>query len=109
MRREFLPYFVQGRPLGESVLSQATTAFVRAHALPGRLLVFVLNDRPEAQQVVLGSDLNLWLPKADDIEVRRFDGQGKLLGKSNVEGTRWVGVTNLLKAGEMSAFELRPR
>ncbi len=108
MRQQFLPYFVQGHALGESVLSQPTTAFVRAHALPDRLLVFVLNDRPEPQQVVLRSDLSLWLPKGTNFAVSQFDGHGKLLDKSSVQGTQWVGVTDLLQSGEMSALELRP-
>ncbi len=108
MHKQFLPYFVQGHALGESVLSQATTGFVRAHALPDGLLVFVLNDRPVPQQIVLLSDLSLWLPKGTAFEVKRFDGQGRLLGKSSVEGSQWVGVTDLLQGGEMSAFELRP-
>jgi len=108
LHKQFLPYFVEGHALGDSMLSQPTTAFVRAYQLPDRLLVLVLNDRPEAQQVVLGSDLSLWLPKSSKLEVRTFDGQGKMLGNSSVEGTHWVGVTEPLQVGEMSVLELRP-
>ncbi len=107
LRRQFLPYFVEGHALGESVLSQETTAFVRAYALPDRLLVFVLNDRREPQRVVLRSDLSLWLPNAKAFTVSRFDEHGEFLGKSRPEGSRWVGVTDLLAAGEISAFELQ--
>src|SRR2546427_7081152 len=67
IHKQFLPYFVAGLALGDSFLSRPTTAFVRAYQLPGRLLVLILNDRPEAQQVVLGSDLSLWLPKSSNL------------------------------------------
>ncbi len=106
MHRKFLPYFVDGHALGESVLSQATTAFVRAHVLPDRLLLLVLNDRPEPQQVVLGSDLSLWLPHSNGFQVSQFDAQGQLIGSSRAEGTRLVAVTNLLQPGDLSAVEL---
>ena len=109
MHKQFLAYFVEGHALGESVLSQATTAFVRAYQLPDRLLVLVLNDRSEPQQVVLGGDLSLWLPNSNSFEVKQFDAQGQLLGSSGVEGTRWVAVTQLLQPGGISAFELRSR
>jgi hypothetical protein len=108
MHKQFLPYFVEGHALGDSVLSQATTGFVRAYQLPGRLLLLVLNDRPEAQQVVLNSDLSLWLPESSTLEIRAFNGQGKMLGSSSAEGTHWVGVTDLLQREEMSVFEFRP-
>ncbi len=107
MHKQFLRYFVEGHALGESVLSQPTTAFVRAYQLPDRLLVLVLNDRPESQQVVLSSDLSLWLPKADGFQLNRFDAQGQQTGSSHAEGTRWVAVTSLLSPGEVSAFEIR--
>ena len=109
MHKQFLPYFVEGHALGESVLSQATTAFIRAYQLPDRLLVLVLNDRSEPQQVVLGGDLSLWLPNSNSFEVKQFDAQGQLLGSSGVEGTRWVAVTKLLQPGGMSEFEVRSR
>jgi hypothetical protein len=108
MRKQYLPYFVEGHALGESVLSQPTTAFVRAYQMPDRLLVFVLNDRQEPQQVVLRGDLSLWLPKANRFRVSEFDEQGEIAGSSRVEGTRWVAGTTLLKSGEMSVFEIRP-
>jgi hypothetical protein len=109
IHQQFIRYFVEGHALGESILSQATTAFVRAYQLTDRLLVLVLNDQEEPRQAVLSSDLSLWLPKASSFEVKEFDAQGKLLGSSTVEGTRFVGLTSLLQPGQMAAFELRPQ
>jgi hypothetical protein len=107
LRKQFLPYFVEGHALGDSVLAQATTAFVRAYGMPGRLLVFVLNDQRETQQVVLRSDLSLWLPRADSFEVNAFDGQGHLLHTSHAHDTRWVAATPPLQPGELAVLEVR--
>jgi hypothetical protein len=109
MHRQFLAYFIEGNALGESVLDQATTAFVRAYQLRDRLLVFVLNDRPEPQQVAVRSDLSLWLPKGSDFEVNYFDEHGKLLRDSSLEGTHWLAATDVLEPVEISAFEIRSR
>jgi hypothetical protein len=107
LRKQFLPYFVEGHALGDSVLAQATTAFVRAYGMPGRLLVFVLNVQRETQQVVLRSDLSLWLPRADSFEVNAFDGQGHLLHRSLAHDTRWVAATPPLQPGELAVFEVQ--
>jgi hypothetical protein len=49
LRRQFLPFFVEGTFIGDSVLREPTPAFVRGYQLGDRLLVFVLNDRKETQ------------------------------------------------------------
>ncbi|MGD0128906.1 MAG: hypothetical protein ABSF46_26440 [Terriglobia bacterium] len=109
MRKQFLPYFVEGNALGESVLSEATTAFVRAYGLRGRLLLLILNDTPEPKHIAFRSDLSLWLPQAGDFEVKYFDAQGKLLRESSVAGTHFVAETDLLQPGEMGAVEVRAK
>ena len=86
MHKQFLPFFVEGNALGESVLSQATAAFVRAYRLRDRLLVLVLNDLPEPQSRCFRSDLSLWLPKSDDFEVKYFDEQGQSASKFQCGG-----------------------
>jgi len=108
LRKQFLPYFVRGHALGDSILSEPTTAFVRAYELPDRLLLFVLNDRADAQQVVFRSDLRLWMPKANHTRIDEFDGQGQLVGTRRLDGIRWVGETRLLNPGEMSELEIKP-
>jgi hypothetical protein len=108
LRKQFLPYFVQGHALGESVLSEVTAAFVRAYTLNNRLLVFVLNDHPGAQRVVLRSDLGLWLTKADRLHVDEFDEHGRLLNSRSEKGSRWTFETTALEAGKLVAIEIRP-
>jgi hypothetical protein len=107
MHKQFLSYFVEGDALGESVLRQATTAFIRAHRLRDGLLVLVLNDRPEPQHVVFRSDLSLWLPTSGSYREKYYDEGGKLLRDSRLVGTSWLGTTDLLQPGEMAAFEIR--
>ena len=109
MHKQFLPYFVEGNALGDSFLCQATPAFVRAYRLRDRLLVLVLNDQSKPQQLGVRSDLNLWLPKAADYEVKYFDEQGKLQRNSSVVGTHWLAVTDLLQPEEISAFEVQAK
>ncbi len=108
LRKQFLPYFVEGNALGESVLSQAAPAFIRAYQLRDRLLVFVLNDRPDAQHVALNIDLGVWSPKSNAFRVKYFDEAGRLVRNSNVATTRWLAVTELLQPEEIAAFELLP-
>jgi hypothetical protein len=89
------------------VLAGPSPAFVRAYSLGDGLLIFVLNDHPEAQRVVLGSDLSLWLSTAGAHGEKYYDQDGKLLRDSLLKGTSWLGVTDLLQPGEMAAFEIR--
>jgi hypothetical protein len=109
MHKQFLPYFVEGNALGESVLGQTTKAFVRAYRLRDRLLVLVLNDSAEPQHVAFRSDLSLWLPKSSDFEVKYFDEQGKLLRDSSVVGASWLAVTDVLQPEAISAFEVQAK
>jgi hypothetical protein len=107
LRKQFLPYFVEGNALGDSILSQPATAFVRAYRLGGKLLVFVLNDRPQSQSVAFTSDLSLWLPKSNRYQLRYFGEHGQLVRDSSVADTRWLAVTDFLQPEEISAFELQ--
>jgi hypothetical protein len=107
LRGQFLSYFVEGSALGESVLARPTTAFVRAYSQGNGVLVLVLNDHPEAQRVVLKSDLSLWLPTAGSYTEKYYDQGGKLLRVSPLRGTSWFGITDLLQPGEIAAFEIR--
>ncbi|HXW15074.1 MAG TPA: hypothetical protein VEN79_11240 [Terriglobia bacterium] len=107
LHKLFLPYFTEGDALGESVLARPAPAFVRAYSLGEGLLVFVLNDRPEAQRVVLGSDLSIWLPASGGHRENYYNQDGKLLRDSPLKDTSWLGMTDLLQPGEMAVFEIR--
>ncbi len=107
LRKQFLPYFITGTLIGDSVQSAATNGFVRAYQLPDRLLVIVLNDREKAAPVVVRSDLSLWLPSAASYKVVSYDGHGKQLGEGTAASPqRWSANTAQLEPGEMAFFEI---
>ena len=109
LRKQFLPFFVEGTALGDSILSQPVSAFVRAYQMERKLLVFVLNDRPQAQTVVVQSDLDLWLPSTARYEVKYYDSDGKLLNTRQGHGSRWFGATRPLAPLDFAEFEIRSR
>jgi hypothetical protein len=109
LRKQFLPFFVEGTLIGESLLSEPTSAFVRGHQLGERLLVIVLNEQDKPQQVTLQSDLDLWLPSVRHYHVKYYDSGGNLVETSKREGTHWSGTTRLLQSLELAFFEIQTR
>ncbi|GAG14935.1 unnamed protein product, partial [marine sediment metagenome] len=111
LRRQFLDYFVDGNLIGDSVLTEPTTAFVRAHVLSDRMLVFVLNDRDKSQNVEIKSDFRLWLPRADNsrYEVKYYDWSGKLVETTTAREPEWFGITRKLAPCELALFEIQAR
>jgi hypothetical protein len=106
LRRQFLPYFVNGTLIGDSVLSRPAEAFVRGYQGDGKLLVIVLNDHDTARAVDFQSDVSLWLPKSAAYDVSAYDGAGTSLGSSRISGPKWFGVTRQLEPGGMEIFEV---
>jgi hypothetical protein len=133
LRRRFLEYFTQGNFLGEAVLAEPASAFVRhrsgswiggatidvgdfeypelfvrGHQLPERLLIVVLNNTATKRTVALTSDLSLWLPAAKRYRVVRYDGRGEVRGTVDWEpGTRWNAKVPDLQPLELAFFEIR--
>ena len=132
LRRQFLSYFTQGIPIGDSVLAKpvcrfvrqkqdsnlggATAVlgpfeypdiFVRAYQRSDRLLLIVLQNESGAGPVSVTSDLALWLPAASEFEVLRYDTRGELLDRRvwRTDGI-WEGVTPPLDELEFSFFEI---
>jgi hypothetical protein len=106
LRKQFLPYFVDGTPIGEAVLSESASGFVRAYLLGPRLLVIVLNDRGNRRQIPIQSNLELWLPTAHSYQVKYYNAQGKLLETSS-ETSQWFAATRPLEPMEMALFEVK--
>jgi hypothetical protein len=52
------------------------------------------------------SGLDLWLPKAEAYNVRRYDGRGKLLSTSRHSGAAWKAETGELRPLELAMFEI---
>jgi hypothetical protein len=107
LHTQFLSYFVEGNALGESILERPDNAFVRAYSRGNGLLVWVLNDHPEAQRVVFKSDLSLWLPASGSYTATYYDQSGKKVREKALANSSWLAMTDLLQPGEMAAFEIR--
>jgi hypothetical protein len=106
LRKEFLPFFVEGTFIGESALSKRTSAFVRGYTLDKKLLVIVLNDRAKAEKVTVRSDLSLWLPPAQSYVSKYYDSAGRLVRTVRSTGRQWSASTHLLQPNELILFEI---
>jgi len=108
LRRQFLPYFVEGYVIGDCVLSeQVPDVWVVGHQLGNKLLIIVLNDQDVPKQVVLKSDLSLWLPTAQVYQVKCYDTTGKNLKTTEwYEPDHWAVMIPALQPSEFAFFEL---
>jgi len=108
IRHEFLPYFTEGTFIGDSVLSQPVSGFVRGYQMPDKLLIVVFNDQNAAKVLGVQSDLSLWLPPAPEYEVRRYDSSGNMIGTDHQQGSHWFGTTDRLEPEQFAYFEIQP-
>lgn len=108
LRKQFLPFFVDGILLGDSVLSAPTPAFVRGRQLGDRLLIAVLNAQNQARHISVRSSLDLWLPQAETYQIKYYDSQGKVVKTKSSQVSRWQDVTELLQPLELAFFEIWP-
>ena len=106
LRKQFLPFFVDGTFIGDSVLRTESSGFVHGYALEKRLLVMVLNDRDKPQFVTVGSDLGLWLPTAPSYLIKYYDSTGKLVRTTRSLGKGWTGTTDNLAPNGLAMFEI---
>jgi hypothetical protein len=107
LRKQFLPYFVEGHILGNSVLSEPASVFVCGYQLPNKLLIIMLNDKAEPVEVSLQSSLDVWLPVANSYKVKYYNSQGDLLQTASWNtGVNWVGKSRLLPPLELALFEI---
>ncbi len=106
LRRQFLSYFVKGVFLGDSILSSPSTDFVHAHQLPGRVLIFVVNDSKESKTVSFLSDLGVWLPAASSYTVKAYAETGTLTKPPITSGRHAAFTTGLLAPAELAIFEV---
>jgi hypothetical protein len=134
LRRQFLPYFVGGNFLGESVLSRPICDFVRskkdgeiggALASPGpfeypelfvrgrqlgtKLLIIVLNNASATRTVTVPTNLSLWIPPTEMYRVTYYDGRGRKVREQTETvpaGAEWTGKTDTLRPLDMAFFEI---
>ena len=89
LRKQFLPYFVEGTLIGDSVLQAPSGGFVRAHRLGNKLLVIALNDASEPSTLQIRSQLDLWLPRSTRYQLTRYDERGVQIGSDAIDSAQW--------------------
>jgi hypothetical protein len=86
-RKQFLPYFTSGIPVGDCLLAAPSSLFVRGHVQGGKALLVIVNDGTAAATADLNLNLSLWLP-AGAYRARRFDGNGRLTTAGDLAVTK---------------------
>jgi hypothetical protein len=109
LRRQFLPYFVSGIFIGDSVLAHSVDAFVRGYQLNDKLLVVALNTDDQPKSLTIQSDLNLWLPPAKIYTAGYYDADGRRVAETSTDQARWTGATRKLKPGELALVEIQAK
>lgn len=110
LRRQFLPYFVDGTLIGECALTQPVAGVrVAAYVLPDRMLVIALNRSQEPASPTLVCDLEAWLPAgAQAYTVHSFDESGRETGTAEAANTTRLTPGKIGKL-ELAVFEIRPK
>jgi hypothetical protein len=79
-RRQFLPYFTEGTPIGDCLLARPSPLFVRSHVRGRQALVVFVNDGDRPQRSDAAFNLALWLG-AGEHRFRRYDADGQTIGE----------------------------
>ncbi|MHC4122952.1 MAG: hypothetical protein ACYSSI_05205 [Planctomycetota bacterium] len=106
LRRQFLPYFVKGHSLGDSILKGPSSAFVRAYQLEDKMLITVLNHKAKPLEVTLSSDLGLWLPRTQKYKIKYYDSSGQVLNQMVWDKTAWSSSKIQLGPLELALLEI---
>ncbi len=109
LRREFLPYFVSGTFIGDSVLAQPSEGFVRGYQLDRKLLVIALNTDDQRRILKIHSNLALWLPQAQRYKATCYNTDGKNIDEISINQARWVVSTRKLNPDEFAFFEIQAK
>lgn len=108
-RRQFLGYFVEGRLIGECLLSQdCLQTHVTSYVLPEKALLMILNQA-EHRAVPFQCNLAAWLKSSSGrYQVDCYDMEGHLL--KTIETTAdWHGETKELEKNEIAIYEIKTR
>jgi hypothetical protein len=107
LRQQFLPCFVDGTTLGDTLLWKRSPAFVRGYQLGNKLLIVVLNDQKKSASIRVVSNLSLWLPSTKAYAVKYYDSTGELSESTRKQGDQWLGVTRQLQPLELAFLRSR--
>ena len=102
-RKQFLPFFTEGVPLGDCILAEPSPLFVRSHVHNNRAFIVVLNDGSSPRAVDLSLNLPLWLT-GEAHRVSRYDSDGRLTSEERISVKK--GQASQLKGRELKPGEM---
>lgn len=105
LRKQFLPYFTDGKLIGECILDQPCSSHVTAYVLQDKVMMIVINRGGEAP-VSFSVDLGQWLTsKSGNYSVRAYDEDSKLLSTTKINQGKWASQTAKLANAGMAVYE----
>jgi hypothetical protein len=110
LRQQFLPYFTDGIPVGDCLLSEeSASAHVSAYVLPGKALLIAFNEGAE-RPISLACNLAAWIESAGGkYEARSYDLDAQPLGIEQLDGPDWRTQTPKLGQYELVVIEIKAR
>jgi hypothetical protein len=108
LRRQFLPYFVDGTLIGNCILSEeCPEAHVNSFVLPDRVLVIILNEGAAGPKS-LKYDLAPWLKSANGAyDLKVYNEGGNVVSASTVHKPAGELATGELRNNEITLLEFR--
>ena len=107
LRKQFLPYFVDGRLVGDCVLTRhCGDAHISAYHLADKILIIVLRDSDEKTQtkkINLEYDLSCWLGSGA-VTMKTYDPYGKQVAKKQSAAKGKLAFN--MEYGELSIVEM---
>ncbi len=105
-RRQFLPYFTEGKFIGECLLGEPCAgAHTAAYVLPDRVLLAVINEGAPGT-ITFTAQPEPWLPKGEGWRAQVWNAGGKRLEELKGRGPGWRATTPLLASGEIMFYEI---
>ncbi|MBN1910030.1 MAG: hypothetical protein JW818_09850, partial [Pirellulales bacterium] len=105
LRRQFLPYFLEGTMIGECVLTEPCPgSHITAYVLPKKMLLIAFSWGHN-KSLSIKADLKPWLPSTSgEYEVKTYDMDGHL-GQTGRTSADWQVTTEPLGQGSILIYE----
>lgn len=109
LRKQFENYFVDGKFIGECLLSEPCPgAHFSSYVLPDRALFIVMNTESD-REVSFTSVLDPWLSsRSGEFQIKCYDDQGELRETTRLGSGKWAGKTPRLGRYEFALLEFVP-
>lgn len=110
LRRQFLPYFVEGLPIGACALTTpCSQSHVSCYVQEDRMLMLVLNVGGAGTRTFT-CDVGPWINgTGSGWTVNGYDGQGELVQTTPIPDGPWTATTAELAPLDIAVYEFLPR